>query len=97
MSITEQNGLSHYFIVRQLFYEIEKCSYSSGISTRIAIAILGVQSAGFALFNEIEKCSYSSGISTRIAIAILGAQSAGFALFNEIEKCTYSRSVKGME
>ena len=62
MSITEQNGLSHYFIVRQLFNEIEKCSYSSGISTRIAIAILGAQSAGFALFNEIEKCTYSRSV-----------------------------------
>ena len=62
MSITEQNGLSHYFIVRQLFYEIGKCSYSSGISTRIAIAILGVQSAGFAHFNEIEKCVYSRSV-----------------------------------
>ena len=97
MSITEQNGLSHYFIVRQLFYEIGKCSYSSGISTRIAIAILGVQSAGYALFNKIGKCLYSSGISTRIAIVILGVQSAGYALFNEIEKCVYSRSVKRME
>lgn len=62
MSITEQNGLSHYFIVRQLFYEIGKCTYSSGISTRIAIAILGVQGAGFALFNEIEKCTYSRSV-----------------------------------
>lgn len=62
MSITEQNGLSHYFIVRQLFYEIGKCSYSSGISTRIAIAILGEQSAGFALFNEIGKCVYSRSV-----------------------------------
>ena len=62
MSITEQNGLSHYFIVRQLFYEIGKCSYSSGISTRIAMAILGVQSAGFALFNKIEKCVYSRSV-----------------------------------
>lgn len=62
MSITEQNGLSHYFIVRQLFYEIGKCSYSSGISTRIAIAILGAQSQRFALFNEIEKCVYSRSV-----------------------------------
>ncbi|MEE0288825.1 MAG: hypothetical protein U0J62_01165, partial [Lachnospiraceae bacterium] len=29
---------------------IGKCSYSSGTPTRIAKAILGVQSAGFALF-----------------------------------------------
>ena len=35
-----------------LFYGIGKCSYSSGASTRIALAILGVQSAGFALFIE---------------------------------------------
>ena len=65
-------------------YGIGNCSYSSGISTRIALAILGVQSAGFALFYGIGKCSYSSGISTRIALAILGVQSAGFALFYAI-------------
>ena len=63
-----------------LFYGIGKCSYSSGISTRIALAILGVQSAGFALFYGIGKCSYSSGTPKRIALAILGVQSAGFAL-----------------
>jgi hypothetical protein len=45
------------------------------------IAILRVQSAGFALFYGIGKCPYSSGASTRIALAILGVQSAGFALF----------------
>jgi len=33
-----------------LFYGIGKCSYSSGTPTRIALAILAVQSAGFALF-----------------------------------------------
>ena len=38
-----------------LFYGIGKCSYSSGISTRIALAILGVQSAGFALFYGTEN------------------------------------------
>ena len=43
------------------FYEIGNCSYNSGIPTRIALAILGVQSAGFALFYGIGNCSYSSG------------------------------------
>jgi hypothetical protein len=33
-----------------LFYGIGNCSYSGGTPTRIALAILGVQSAGFALF-----------------------------------------------
>ena len=33
-----------------LFYGIGNCSCSGGTSTRIALAILGVQSAGFALF-----------------------------------------------
>ncbi|MBC8558324.1 hypothetical protein [Jutongia hominis] len=32
------------------FNGMGNCSYSSGASTRIALAILGVQSAGFALF-----------------------------------------------
>ena len=54
---------------------------SSGVSTRIVITILGVQSAGFALFYGTGKCSYSRGVSTRIVITILGVQSAGFALF----------------
>ena len=58
-----------------------KHSYSGGTPPRIALAILGVQSAGFALFYGIGKCAYSSGASTRIALAILGVQSAGFALF----------------
>ena len=49
-----------------------KCSYSSGTPTRIATAILGVQSAGFALFYGMGKCSYSSGTPPRIATAILG-------------------------
>ncbi len=43
-----------------LFYGPGKRSYSSGASTRIAKAILGVQSAGFALFYGPGKCSYSS-------------------------------------
>ena len=68
------------------FYGIGKCLYSSGTPTRIAKAILGVQSAGFALFYGIGKCSYSSGTPTRIALAILGVQSAGFALFYKLEK-----------
>jgi len=38
-----------------LFCYIGNCSYSSGTPTRIALAILGVQSAGFALFCEIGK------------------------------------------
>ena len=38
-----------------LFYGLGKCSYSSGASTRIAKAILGVQSAGFALFMDREN------------------------------------------
>ena len=38
--------------VKPLFYGIGNCSCSSGTPTRIAIAILGVQSAGFALFVE---------------------------------------------
>ena len=67
-------------------YGIGNCSYSSGISTRIALAILGVQSAGFALFYGIGNCSCSSGTSTRIALAILGVQSAGFALFYYSDK-----------
>ena len=50
-----------------LFYGIGKCSYSSGISTRIALAILGVQSAGFALFYGIGNCSYSSGAPARVS------------------------------
>jgi len=33
------------------FYELGKFSYGGGIATRIALAILGVQSAGFALFS----------------------------------------------
>ena len=80
-----------------LFHGIGKCTYGSGASTRIAIAILAKfnvplnfwQSAGFALFYGIGKCTYGSGASTRIAIAILAKfnvplnfwQSAGFALF----------------
>ena len=64
-----------------VFYGIRNCSYSSGTPTRIALAILGVQSAGFALFYGIGNCSYSGGTPTRIALAILGVQSAGFALF----------------
>ena len=69
--------------VKPLFYGIGNCSCSSGTPPRIAIAILGVQSAGFALFCEIGNCSCSGGTSTRIAIAILGVQSAGFAFFAE--------------
>ena len=42
-----------------LFYGIGKCSYSSGASTRIALAILGVQSAGFALFYTISTMNIS--------------------------------------
>ena len=61
--------------------------YGSGASTRIALAILGVQSAGFALIYGIGKCTYGSGASTRIALAILGVQSAGFALIYGIGKC----------
>ena len=38
-----------------LFYGPGKRSYSSGASTRIAKAILGVQSAGFALFMDWEN------------------------------------------
>ena len=64
--------------------------YSSGTPTRIALAILGVQSADFALFYYIRKCTYSSGTPTRIALAILGVQSAGFALFYWIGNCSYS-------
>ena len=60
--------------------------YGSGASTRIALAILGVQSAGFALIYGIGKCMYGSGASTRIALAILGVQSAGFALIYGIGK-----------
>ena len=36
--------------IRFFFCGIGNYSYSSGIPTRIAIAILGAQSAGFALF-----------------------------------------------
>ena len=64
-----------------LLHGIGNCSYSGGTPTRIALAILGVQSAGFALFYGIGNCSYSGGTPTRIALAILGVQSAGFALF----------------
>ena len=67
----------------QSFLGIGNSSCSSGTPTRIAKAILGVQSAGFALFYGIGKCSYSSGTPTRIAKAILGVQSAGFAHFCE--------------
>ena len=89
-----------------LFHGIGKCTYGSGASTRIAIAILAKfnvplnfwQSAGFALFYGIGKCTYGSGASTRIAIAILAKfnvplnfwQSAGFALFYGIGNCSYS-------
>lgn len=45
------------------FHGIENCSYSRGTSTRIAIAILLVQSMGFVLFHGIENCSYSRGTS----------------------------------
>ena len=38
--------------VKPLFYGIGNCSCSSGTPPRIAIAILGVQSAGFAFFVE---------------------------------------------
>ena len=38
------------------FTESEKCTYGSGASIRIALAILGVQSAGFALIYGIGKC-----------------------------------------
>ena len=41
--------------IRFFFYGIGNCSCSSGIPTRIAIAILGVQSAGFALFYYSDK------------------------------------------
>ncbi len=54
---------------------------SSGVSIRIVITILGVQSAGFALFYGTGKCSYSGGTPTRIALAILGVQRADVALF----------------
>ena len=37
------------------FTESEKCMYGSGASTRIALAILGEQSAGFALIYGIGK------------------------------------------
>ena len=40
--------------VKPLFYGIGNCSCSSGTPPRIAIAILGVQSAGFAFFVEEE-------------------------------------------
>ena len=63
---------------------IGNCSYSSGTPARIALAILGVQSAGFALFYGIGNCSYSSGTPARIALAILEVQSAGFALFYDL-------------
>ena len=46
-----------WFLYDRLFDGIGKCSYSSGISTRIALAILGVQSAGFALIYGIGKCT----------------------------------------
>ena len=67
-----------------LFYWIGNSTYSSGTPTRIALAILGVQSAGFALFYGIGNCSYSSGTPARIALAIL-------ALFYGIGNCSYSR------
>ena len=43
--LTFENGMRYC-----LFYYIGKCSYSSGTPPRIPLAILGVQSAGFALF-----------------------------------------------
>jgi hypothetical protein len=67
--------------LKGVFYGIGKCSYSKGISTRIALAILVVQRAGVALFYGIGKCSYSKGTSTRIALAILVVQRTGVALF----------------
>ncbi|MBC8556227.1 hypothetical protein [Jutongia hominis] len=54
---TYPNAAKHNGIC--LFYYIGKCSYSSGTPTRIALAILGVQSAGFALFYGIGNCSCS--------------------------------------
>ena len=75
-------------------YGIGNCSYSSGTPARIALAILGVQSAGFALFYGIGKSSYSRGISTRIALAILGVQSAGFALFYTISTMNISKETE---
>ncbi len=63
------------------FYGIGNCSYSGGTPVRIALAILGVQSAGFVLFYGIGNCSYSSGTPARIALAILGVQRADVALF----------------
>jgi hypothetical protein len=69
-----------------LFYWIGNSTYSSGTPTRIALAILGVQSAGFALFYWIGNCMYSSGILTGIALTILGVKSYGFALYYIIGK-----------
>ena len=75
------------------FYGIGNCLYSSGTPARIALAILGVQSAGFALFYGIGNCSYSRGTPTRIALAILGVQSAGFALFYAVFSFDAGKSV----
>ena len=64
-----------------LFYGIGNCSCSSGVSTRIALAILAVQRAGVALFYWLKNDPYISVIFARIAKATLAMHHADVILF----------------
>ena len=61
--ILHKDGIPRGHIGAVLFYGIGICSCSSGASTRIALAILAVQSAGFALFYFLQKSQKKTKVS----------------------------------
>ena len=67
-------------------YGIGNCSYSSGISTRIALAILGVQCASFALFYAIRGEKQCVSFTVSIVYCIIRFIKSIVDMVRKIEK-----------